>query len=458
MLRGRIRQLRRIRRIGPALFGQTLSASDRRVTRQTLWLGAIMAVQLLSGLAQVSISARILGPEGFGVLAVIISVTSLVHALASVPGGNAVTTFVTRSVAEGRPEEASRILRFTLAVSLGLSLVAYAIIAALIFTATSLLGIGESFVGAALLFGVVGILAATETPATAVLRLADRISLGLLVTLVGTLARVSLLAVAWLADGRLFDVVLAYVASAAISGAGLLAAAALSAPRAGITGLLRSLSVKVPSDVVVFQIGTFGKTALGALTEHIDSILVAQFAGVGNAGLYRGARQITDIARRPFRLLINGVQPEYSRQWYSGQGAALRRTSLGFTLLGVALAGVGFGVLAVFREPISRLILGAEFSGAASLLLIMIPGSFVVAGFATLSVLPDATGRIHPSLIAWIAAIAAFLITIFALAPKFGAEGAAWANTTYRIVWCIVLTPFIISILRQSCRNNDEDI
>ena len=64
-----------------------------------------------------AISARILGPESFGALAVIIATSALVHGLLAVPGGDAITTFVTRAVAEGKPQEASRILRFTMASS-----------------------------------------------------------------------------------------------------------------------------------------------------------------------------------------------------------------------------------------------------------------------------------------------------------------------------------------------------
>ena len=82
-----------------------LPASERRVARQTLWIGAIIAVQLLGGLVQVTISARILGPEGYGVLAIITAVTLLIYGLLAIPGGEAVTAFVTRGVAEGRPED-----------------------------------------------------------------------------------------------------------------------------------------------------------------------------------------------------------------------------------------------------------------------------------------------------------------------------------------------------------------
>ena len=67
------------------LFARLLSDSDRRVARQTLGMGGITAVQLLAGLVQMILSARILGPEGFGVLAVIVALTLLIHNLLAAP-------------------------------------------------------------------------------------------------------------------------------------------------------------------------------------------------------------------------------------------------------------------------------------------------------------------------------------------------------------------------------------
>ena len=440
------------RRLNHPLIARLLPTSERRVARQTLWIGAIIAVQLLGGLVQLTISARILGPEGYGVLAIITAVTLLIYGLLAIPGGEAVTAFVTRGVAEGRPEEASRILRFVLALSFGLSLIAYAIIAALAFTASSLLGIDQDHRDAMLLYGVVGIFLATQTETLATLRLSDRVSLGLAVAVAAFLTRTGLLAAAWLTGGGLLAVVLAHVAGVVVNGGGMLAAATVSAPRAGMTGLLRSVSVRVPPDVMQFQAGAFGKSAIWVLAQNLDAILLAQFTSSADVGLYRGSRQIIDSTRYPFLPLKDAVQPEYSRQWYSGRVTALRRASLRFTLMTFTLAAAGFGLLAIFHQPITRFILGAEFSEAAPLVLIMLVGSFVSSSVSLLTILPAAVGRVWPSVAGAVGGLAASFAIIVWLAPQYGAAGAAWANTAYFIVFVAVLLPCIISILRPSHR------
>ncbi len=433
------------------MLTRLLPSSDRRVARQTLWMGAITAVQILGGLAHLIISARILGPEGFGVLAVMIAAATLIHALMSAPGGEAVTTFVSRAVAEGRPQEAARILRFTIAMSLGLSLIAYVFIAALILTASSLLGIENDHRGVALMYGVVGILLATRTETLAALRLSDRVSLGLAIALAGVLTRVALLGVVWLQGGGMFEVVLTHIAGVAVSGLGMLAAATVSTARAGITDFLASLSLRVPPDVARFQIGIFGRHTVSALYS-LDTLLLAQFTAAADVGLYRAARQVTDTGHYPFQALRNGVQLEYSKQWYSRQGGTLRRTALMSSLVSFASAAALFGLLAVFHRPIARLLLGEEFAGVSQLLLIMISGAFAANSISALAALPAAAGWVWPSVAGEMAGLTASIAVIVWLAPVRGAEGAAWANAAYFIVFAVVSIPFAISILRQSRR------
>ncbi len=49
-----------------SLIARVLSASERRVARQSFWMGASLAVEVLTGLAMVALTTRILGVEGLG--------------------------------------------------------------------------------------------------------------------------------------------------------------------------------------------------------------------------------------------------------------------------------------------------------------------------------------------------------------------------------------------------------
>ena len=434
-----------------ALTGR-LQEPDRRVARQTLWMGAMTVATGLGGVVQTYFSARILGPEGFGVLAIITAASGLTHLLLTMPGGDTVTTFVTRSILEGRRDEAERILRFALVASQGLSLAAWAVIAGLAVTARDLLGIDDAHATSLMLYGVIGVFSATGSETLAVLRLSNRVALGLAVTLAAVVTRVGLHAAVWVTGGGLLEVVFAHVAGAAVQSVGMLSAAAASASRSGMPGLLRSLSLGVPADVMTFQAGMFARTAVGALNRHLDAILLTQFVGLADVGLYRGGRRIIDVAREPLKTVQLSVKVEYSRLWFSGEGSALRRMTLRYTLLSVLVAAVGFGLLAVYREAGIELLLGAGFSGVGPLLLILLLGAFVDASLSMATVLPLAAGRNWPLL-----AVEALRCGVFAgatlwLAPRYGAAGAAWARTAASLVYAAAVIPCITSVLRRSPR------
>ena len=432
------------------LFPRTLAASDRRAARQTLWTAAITSAQFLASVVQVMLSARILGPDGLGAVAVIIATASLVFRIVSLPGNEVITTFVTRSVTEGRPDDAAGTLRFTVMASQASALAAYAVLAAVAFAGSSLLGEAERYTPALLAYGVGGVAAATVRESTAVLRLADRLHLGFAVAAAGAATRIAFLLAAWVTEGGLIMVVLAYVAGDVTTGVGMFCAAAASERNAGLPGFLRSLSARAPNrEVVAFQAGSFSRASIEALVLHIDVILIAHIVSLHQVGLYRAACQIVDATRHPFRSISTGVQAEYSRQWYGGDMDAVRRISRRFTRLSIVAAAAGYGLLFLLHEPIIRIGLGADFEEAALPLLLLIPGALAFAAVAPVYVLPAATGRALPHLVSSAAALAVLVAALLTLAPDHGAAGAAGANSIGWTAFAAVFVPFIISLLRR---------
>ena len=433
-----------------ALIRRLLPQSDQRAARQTLWIGAITVAQILASIVQVALSARILGPEGLGAVAVIIALTALLYRFVSLPGNEVITTFVTRSLAEGRIEDATGTLRFTMLVAQGLALVSYALLVAVTLAVSGLLGEAEGYRSALLVYGIGGIAAATVRESLAVLRLADRLQWGFVVALVSSAARTAFLVAAWIAEGGLIMVISAYVVGDVVTGVGMFVAAASAERQAGLPGFLRSLRVKVPGrDVIAFQVGSFWRASVEAVILHIDIILLANVLSLHQVGLYRAAYQIVDATKHPFRSISTGVQVEYSRQWYGGNAVAVRRIARRFTLLSLVVAVAGYGLLVIIHEPVISIMLGPGFEAVALPLLFLLPGALAFAIVAPVYVLPAATGRALPHLAAYSVALVAMVAAILALAPTYGAEGAAWANSIGWIVFAVAFVPFIIAALRQ---------
>ena len=430
-----------------ALAARVFTASERRVARQTFWANAIAAVRLLGGVAAVYMAARILGVEGFGALAFISALCALAHGLANVPSSPTVTTFATRAVSEGRQDEAARVFRFALAFSLCAALVAYAAIAALALGAGDALAIPAEYRGAALALGLGGVFTSANAAATGLLHMADRMRFALAVVAVSTLLYLCLLAAVWRTGGGVTEVALARAAADAAMGLGTLAVAIISAPRAGIAGLTRSASIRVPSDVTRFHAARVWISSANAVANNLDVILLTRFAGVSQAGVYGAARRIAEIASRPTDLTRAAARAEFSALWYAGRRAELRRAAFRMSAAAFALALAILLILTPLREPIIRALMGEDFvAGAGAALPILLLAALAPP---TVRALTLSTGRWRPAAASSTAALAIFLALMTWLAPTAGATGAAWSRTAFFWTDFAIALPFALTALRD---------
>ena len=445
------------------------------MARQSFWLGAILVVQLLTGLVQLSLSAHILGPEGLGVLFIIIAVTSLMFGLLTLPGDEVVVTYVTRALAEERGAEAVRILRYTLCAALSMRLICYGVIVVAavpiveafssgapaawmqgIFGSSSVEGAAAAdvqqtdYLAPTLVYALSGILSSVTGENLAVLRVADRLHLGFAAMVCGGLTRIAVLVLALFGGGGLFSITLASALGAGVLGIALFSSMLVSLRPAGLSGLLRSFSIVVPGEIIKFQLSNFGRSSVDALNRQLDVLLVAGLTSVGQLGLYRAVHQIVEATRRGFEAFGLGVQSEYSKLWFASDRAAVRRLALRFTVLTAALGVAGYGLLAILHEPIIDIVLGADFAAAATPLLIMIPGGLAFACVAAVYTLPAATGRALPHFLATSAALVVQVIAMIAWTPTHGASGAAGASSLYFLVFAVALIPFLAAVWRRS--------
>lgn len=398
-----------------------------------------------------ALAARMLGPEGFGPLAVIMAGAGLAYGLGSVPGNEVIIAYVMRDLTARRPYAAAGTVRFAFLLSLVLALLIYLALVSVMLVLSERFESVEAYRPAVILYGLVGLSGSTTRESLALLRLADRLGLGVAAAAAGAVTKASAMGAAWMADGGLLSVVAAYVAGDAVTGIGLFIAAAASERRAGLPGFRRSLRVRIPGrDVIGFQVASCVRTSVEAVTLHMDAILLASLVSGAQLGLYRAAILIINATAHPFRSISLAVQSEYSRQWHAGDVEASRGICIRFTVVALALALVGYVVLGIWHRPIIRAVLGAGFEEAANPLLFLFPGALASAAVASLRVLPAAAGRAAPGLIASLSALAAQVLGIALLAPTYGAEGAAWANTVHGLVFAAVITPFAVATLRQN--------
>lgn len=439
----------------PKILQSFRRGAKTRVAQQTFWMGMITAVQTVNGIVMVMLAARILGPEGFGLLSIFIGTAALLHGFLSAPGHETITAFVTKAMIAEREADAAAVLRMVLVAACALALCAYVLFALLALTASELVGIADTHADAMLVCGLASLSMTAYREFLATLRLANRLAFGFMAVVAGTVFRSAALFAVWRLDGDLMLTSLAVAGGAAVTGAGLFAAVTLSSGRGNLPRFLRVSSIAVPKDVIRFHFISFCQGKFGALFGNLDVVLLGALAGPTQAGFYRAARRLVETTVFIGEPLAMSAQTEYSRRWHNGDSGSVRRLSRRLTILAATLAMLIYGSLLIGHGPIIRIVLGPGFEEVATPLLVMIPGAFIFMSIAALYVLPAAAGHAMPSLIWTSTALVAQAAALMLLAPSYGANGAALAYTIYYLVFLILVAIFVVLLLPRTANVSD---
>jgi O-antigen/teichoic acid export membrane protein len=178
----------------------------------------------------------------------------------------------------------------------------------------------------------------------------------------------------------------------------------------------------------------------GAIIFRADLLIVNHFRGAGEAGVYSVATQFGMLL-----MLLPGVigtllfprvtaEPDVR-----GETTSLVTRYTAFVTFCCCLATVPFSFLLPF-------IYGAEFSDATWLLLILLPGVYLVGLESVMVQHFNALGLPRVIPVYWVVTLIVNLLLVFSLVPRWGAQGAALASTvSYALIFVLVTRQFMAS-------------
>lgn len=175
----------------------------------------------------------------------------------------------------------------------------------------------------------------------------------------------------------------------------------------------------------------------GAIIFRADLLVVNHFRGAAEAGVYSVATQFgfllmllpSVIATLLFPRVTAEQDPRGQTTW-----SVTRQTAL-IMVVCCAAAVPGSFLLPLFY--------GSAFAEATLLLLILLPGVYLVGLESVLVQHFNAFGLPRAIPLYWLITLVVNLVLVFALVPRFGARGAAIASTvSYALIFCLVALQF----------------
>jgi O-antigen/teichoic acid export membrane protein len=182
----------------------------------------------------------------------------------------------------------------------------------------------------------------------------------------------------------------------------------------------------------------------GAIIIRADLLVVNHFRGAAEAGIYSVASQFGLLLMLLPGVIATLLFPRVTtEQDVRGETTCLVSRYTTLIMFACCLAAVPFSLLL----PV---IYGPAFTDATKLLLILLPGVYLMGLESILVQHFNALGLPRAIPIYWVVTLILNLVLVFALVPRFGAQGAAIASSiSYALIFALVALHFQTSTGRS---------
>ena len=400
-----------------------------RVLTNASWISAATPITVGLGIVQIGMMARMLGPEGLGVIGLFEATCAFISALLKLNSGEASMVFATKALAEGDKKHAGHLLRYFYLLDFLTSFLSFSAVVASGLIFSQLFKISPEHGWLISIYGLTLIFRSPHSIAHSVLRVGNHFSwIFYQSAALSVLKTVSVL-VLFLAKAGLEQIVLLLVSLSLFDGCSSYLMAEVTLRQKGVS-ISRSLERwwRVPKYVLKFQILAKGRDVTKMLYRYSDTLMIGFLASATSIGLFRSAKQITGLLSIPTDALVSSLSPEYSRLWFQDDVARLRKLVFRFSMTIFCIFTFVVFWLIIFIEPIIRLILGVAFLPAKETVFVLILTALISMVMAPFNSMQVATGRAGPATLAGVATVVVQAILMVFLVPKFGIVGAAWAS------------------------------
>ena len=446
------------RRLQSLARGWYRDALLRRLVKNAGYLisGNVVAAGL--GLVALALTARALGPELLGILALIEAYGALVDRLIRLEPWQALIKYGADVLEQDKQDDFRSLLKFgALLDACG------ATIGAIVATTTVLvvgpwLGWSDETVTLAVIYSFSLIFRMSATP-TAVLRLFNRFAVFAWVQVVAAAGRVLVCAAALALDAGLFAFVLLAMGMQFSHHATLMIVAWRELRARGYADFLRSRVSRIGQrfpGIWSFVFSLKASVLIRRSTGDLDTLLIGVFFDTGAVGLYHVAKRFGDATLKVGVPIQQAVFPDVARLWARREISRLRQAVTQVDLLTGGLAVAMVAGVALNIDRVLRLSVGAEYADAGILVILqLLATATALFGTALRPVLLSMGLQILLLKIVIVSTLG-FYATLAMALPLLGPTGACLAHIVQNAMWLVAARlTFARRIKQEVVRAND---
>jgi O-antigen/teichoic acid export membrane protein len=443
---------RRLRELAQGWYRDELL---RRLVKNAGYLVSGNMVAAGLGLVALALSARSLGPEMLGLLALIEAYAALVDRLIRLEPWQALIKYGADALERDGHDDFRSLLKLGVLIDVGGAVFSAAVAASAVFVIGPWIGWSDQTISMAGIFSLVLVCHLSATP-TAVLRLCDRFAVfaGLEIALAAV--RVAACAIAFALDAGLWTFVLLAMAMHLGRHATLVVMAWRELRRQGygdfLKGHANGVGRRFPG-IWGFILSLKASVLIRRSTGDLDVLLIGAFLDTGAVGLYHVAKRFGDATLKVGVPIQQAVFPDTARLWARREVRRLRQAVAQVDLLTGGLAACVLAGVALNTDLVLRLSVGPEYAEAGILVVLqLVATTTALFGTALRPVLLSMGLQILLLKIV-IASTFAFYVTLGMSLPMLGVVGASLAHIVQNGMWLVAARITFIRRIRHETRS-----
>lgn len=408
----------------------------RRLVKNAGYLLSGNAIAAGLGLVALALTARTLGPELLGLLALIEAYVRLVDRMIRLEPWQALIKYGAAALEQRRFDQFRSLLKLGLLIDLSGATAAAVVAASAVWIAGPWLGWSDETVRMAGIYGLVLVTNLAATP-TAVLRLFDRFAVFAWLEVVIAALRVVAVTVAFLTGAGLWTFVLVFMGLQMARQLGLVALGWQELRRQGYGDFLGSSLVGIVGHCpgiwgFVWSLKATNLTRRS--TGDLDTLIVGVLLDNTAVGLYHVAKRLGDAARKIGMPIEQAIFPDIARLWARQQIGRLRRTLMQINAVVGGLATVALVVVALNVDLVIETTVGASYRDAGILVILqLVATTTALYGIGYRAALLSMGMQIAVLKIVIVATLA-FYGMLFLAIPYLGVIGASLGHVVLNIV------------------------
>jgi O-antigen/teichoic acid export membrane protein len=448
------------RRLRSLARGWSRDALLRRLIKNAGYLisGNVVAAGL--GLGALALTARALGPELLGILALIEAYGALIDRLTRLEAWQALIKYGADVLEQKRDDDFRSLLKFGALLDVCGATVGAIVAASAVLVAGPWLGWSDETVTLAGIYSLSLIFRVSATP-TAVLRLFDRFAVFAWLQVAAAAARVLVCAAALALDAGLWAFVLLAMVMQFSHHVTLVTVAWRELGHRGYADFLKSritaIGRRFPG-IWSFVFSLKASVLIRRSTGDLDTLLIGALFDTGAVGLYHVAKRFGDATLKVGVPIQQAVFPDVARVWARREIQRLRQAVTQVDLLtgGLALAMVA-GV-ALNTDLVLRLSVGPEYADAGILVVLQLLATATALFGTALRPVLLSMGLQMLLLKIVIVSTLGFYATFAMAVPMLGLAGASLAHIVQNAMWLVAARFAFARRIRQEAGRADAAV